>query len=93
MPGDESVFQVDSFANYAVVFFKMSRFIFTLTDWLVLPLRKAIPPVGSLDTASLVGAFLLQLVEFALLWLLQGMAAPATTLPVLALVEIGRAHV
>src|SRR5574343_160606 len=66
----------------------LSRFIFTLTDWLVLPLRKLIPAVGGIDTASLVGAFLVQLAEFTVLWLLQGMAAPAATLPVLALVGL-----
>lgn len=68
----------------------ISRFIFTLTDWLVLPLRKVLPAVGALDTASLVGAFVLQLAEFAVLWLLQGMAAPVATLPVLALVGLVR---
>ncbi len=68
----------------------LARFIFTLTDWLVLPLRKALPALGSLDTASLVGAFVLQLAEFTVLWLLQGMAAPLATLPVLALVGLVR---
>ncbi len=68
----------------------IARFIFTLTDWLVLPLRKVLPAVGSLDSASLVGAFLLQLAEFAVLWLLQGMAAPVATVPVLALLGLVR---
>lgn len=68
----------------------LSKFIFTLTDWLVLPLRKVLPAVGSLDTASLVGAFLLELAQFAVLWLLQDMAAPVATLPVLALVGLVR---
>lgn len=68
----------------------LAKFIFTLTDWLVLPLRKLLPAVGSLDTASLVGAFLLELLQFAVLWLLQDMAAPVATLPVLALVGLVR---
>jgi YggT family protein len=68
----------------------LAKFIFTLTDWLVLPLRKVLPAVGSLDTASLVGAFLLELLQFAVLWLLQDMAAPVATLPVLALVGLVR---
>lgn len=68
----------------------IARFIFTLTDWLVLPLRKVLPAVGAMDTASLVGAFLLELAQFAVLWLLQDMAAPVATLPVLALVGLVR---
>lgn len=68
----------------------IARFIFTLTDWLVLPLRKVMPAMGALDTASLVAAFMLELAQFAVLWLLQDMAAPAATLPVLALVGLVR---
>lgn len=68
----------------------LSKFIFTLTDWLVLPLRKVLPAVGNMDSASLVGAFLLELLQFMVLWLLQDMAAPVATLPVLALVGLVR---
>lgn len=68
----------------------LAKFIFTLTDWLVLPLRKLVPALGGVDTASLVGAFLLQLAEFTVLWLLQEMASPVATLPVLALVGLVR---
>ncbi len=47
--------------------------IFTLTDWLVLPLRRVIPAIGRLDTASLLGAYLLQLVKvLLLLWMAGG---------------------
>ena len=52
----------------------MGNFIFATTDWLVLPLRKVLPAIGRLDTASLVGAYLIELVRFLLLWLLVGMA-------------------
>jgi YggT family protein len=38
----------------------LGRFVFALTDWIVLPLRRVLPSVGALDTASLVAAFLLQ---------------------------------
>ena len=62
----------------------MGRFIFALTDWLVLPLRRVIPSAGRWDLASLVGAFLVQLAEFAVLWLLTGMAANVLSLVVLA---------
>ena len=48
----------------------VGRFVFALTDWLVLPLRRVLPPMGRLDTASLVGAFVLELAQYAVLWLL-----------------------
>jgi YggT family protein len=50
----------------------LGKFIFALTDWLVLPLRRVFPAVGSWDTASLVGGFLVQLALFGMLWLLGG---------------------
>ena len=53
----------------------LAKFIFALTDWLVLPLRRVIPAVGRWDMASLVGAFLIQLAQFLILWGITGMAA------------------
>lgn len=52
----------------------MGNFIFATTDWLVLPLRKVLPAIGRIDTASLVGAYLIEWVRFLLLWLLAGWA-------------------
>jgi len=52
----------------------VGRFVFALTDWLVLPLRRVLPAMGRWDTASLVGAYLIELVEYALLWSLIGRA-------------------
>ncbi len=63
----------------------IGRFVFALTDWLVLPLRRVLPAMGRLDTASLLGAFLIELAQFALLWLLLGRGAGLATLPLLAL--------
>lgn len=48
----------------------IGRFVFALTDWLVLPLRKVLPAIRKLDTASLVAAYLILLAQFGLLWLL-----------------------
>jgi YggT family protein len=62
----------------------VGRFVFALTDWLVLPLRKIIPSQGRVDMASLVGAFLIELVQFGLLWLL----VPGTPLSVLPLLAV-----
>lgn len=63
----------------------VGRFVFALTDWLVLPLRRVLPPVGRIDSASLVAAFLIELVQFLVIWLLLGRATVLAMLPVLAL--------
>ena len=62
----------------------IGKFIFALTDWLVLPLRRLVPAVGSMDTASLLAAFLLQLAQFTLLWLFLGGGASLASVAVLA---------
>jgi YggT family protein len=68
----------------------VGRFVFALTDWLVLPLRKVLPAIGRWDTASLVGVFLIELAQFALLWLLLGRVGGLEMLPVLALFGVLR---
>ena len=67
--------------------------VFALTDWLILPLRKVIPPVGRWDVSSLVAAVLLQLVQYFLLILLLGVASAWAWLPWLALIGLGRVAV
>lgn len=62
----------------------LGRFVFALTDWLVLPLRRMVPSAGRWDMASLVAAFLLELIQFSLLWLLAGAAGGYLTVPILA---------
>ena len=62
----------------------LGRFVFALTDWLVLPLRRVVPSMGSWDMASLVAAFLLELAQFALLWLMAGAAGGLFAVPILA---------
>lgn len=64
--------------------------IFALTDWLVMPLRRVVPAVGRWDLASLVGACVIQLMEFGVLWLLTGMAASLASVVVLALFGVVR---
>ncbi len=46
---------------------QIGQFTFTLTDWLVLPLRRLVPGMGGYDWASLIGAFLVVLLASALL--------------------------
>lgn len=62
----------------------LGRFVFALTDWLVLPLRRVVPPWGRWDLASLVAAYLLELTQFLLLWLLTGFDGGLFAVPVLA---------
>ena len=62
----------------------LGRFVFALTDWLVLPLRRVLPAIRRLDSASLVAAYLLKLLQFGLLWLLAGASASPFAVPMLA---------
>ena len=68
----------------------VGRFVFALTDWLVLPLRRVLPAMGRWDTASIVGVFLVELAQFGILWLLTGRLTGAGVLPVLALFGVLR---
>lgn len=62
----------------------LGPFLFALTDWIVLPLRRVLPAVGRIDSASLVAAYLLECVEFGLLWLLAGASGSLAAVAVLA---------
>ena len=62
----------------------LGKFIFAATDWLVLPLRRVIPAAGRWDLSSLVAAYLVQLVEFLILWAISGMGGNVLTVGVLA---------
>ena len=46
--------------------FSLGQLIFRLTDWLVLPLRRALPGLGGQDWASLIGACLITLAAIAI---------------------------
>ncbi len=76
-----------SFAN------PVGRFVFALTDWLVLPLRKLVPAAGRWDLSCLVAAFALQLVQYLLLWLLLGAGLGLAWLPWMAVFSLVRVAV
>ena len=59
-------------------------FIFALSDWIVLPLRRVLPRTPSVDLASVLAAFLLELAQFCVLWVLQGAQGDAMSVPVMA---------
>lgn len=50
----------------------LGRFVFALTDWIVLPLRRIVPPLRRWDLASAIAAWLLVLGKYLLLMLLGG---------------------
>lgn len=66
----------------------LAPFIFSLTNWLILPLRRVLPAIGRLDTACLVGAYVVVLAKLVLLWLWAGASAHFFVLMVLAVVEL-----
>ena len=68
----------------------IGRFIFAVSDWLVMPLRKRLPAIGRLDTASLAGAWLVKLAQFVALWLLS--SGHGSLLAVLLLSVMGLAQ-
>ena len=47
---------------------QLSQAVIRLTNPLVLPLRRVLPPIGKVDTASIVALMLVQLVATATLW-------------------------
>jgi YggT family protein len=66
----------------------VGRFVFALTDWLVLPLRKILPKLRKIDLSSLLGAYLIEVAQFAILWAMLGSRASA--IPLLALFGLAR---
>jgi YggT family protein len=53
----------------------IAPFVFTLTNWIVLPARRFVPAMGRLDTASLLAAYAVLLAKHSLLWILAGATA------------------
>ncbi|MBS0465610.1 MAG: YggT family protein, partial [Proteobacteria bacterium] len=68
----------------------VGRLVFALTDWLVVPLRKLLPSAGRWDLSCLVAAFLLQLLQYLLLWLLVGGGLGLAWLPWIAVFSLAR---
>lgn len=51
----------------------LSQAVIKLTNPLVMPLRRVLPPMKRLDTASLIALLLVQLASTALIWTLSGL--------------------
>ena len=51
---------------------QLSQAVIRVTNPLVLPLRRVLPPIGKVDTASIVALLIVQAAAIAMLWLLGG---------------------
>lgn len=58
---------------------QLSQAVIRLTNPLVLPLRRVLPPIGKIDTASIVALLVVQIAATATLWLLG--AYPFVSMP------------
>ncbi len=63
----------------------LGRFVFAITDWIVMPLRRLLPASRRWDFASLVAAWLLVMAKYLLLALLVGGGLRLAVLPILSL--------
>ena len=68
----------------------VGRLVFAFSDWMVLPLRRVLPPAGRWDWASLLAALLVELAQYGVLWVLLGAGAGLQWLPWLALFGVVR---
>ncbi|PUE29215.1 hypothetical protein B9Z39_03845 [Limnohabitans sp. JirII-29] len=66
----------------------LAPFVFAMTNWLVLPLRRSVPAIGRLDTASLLAAYALVLAKFVLLGLMMGHIPDWVDLLVMSALEL-----
>lgn len=63
-------------------------YLLPLTNWLVMPLRKVIPSMGRIDSACLVGAYLIVLAKVLLIGLLLGGIPPIFSLLLAAAIQL-----
>ena len=68
----------------------LGRFVFAVTDWLVLPLRKIVPTWTGGDLSSLLAAWLVKLAQFGVLWFLAGGRGQLGLLPLVGLVGLAQ---
>ena len=66
----------------------LGRFVFAMTDWIVLPLRRVVPPRSRWDLSSLAAAWLVKMLQYLLLWLLAGGHGQLGLLPLVSLVGL-----
>ena len=69
---------------------QVGEFVVATTNWIVQPARRVIPPLAGLDLASVIAAWLLQLIALVLLAALSRPAPGIAALAVVALVDLVR---
>ncbi|HXZ92937.1 MAG TPA: YggT family protein, partial [Burkholderiales bacterium] len=67
---------------------QIGEFVVVTTNWIVQPARRLIPPLAGLDLASVVAAWLLQLIALVLLAALSRPAPGIAALAVVALIDL-----
>lgn len=65
----------------------LGPFIFAVTNWAVLPLRRVLPSFGRVDTASLASAYLIILAKSTLLWLIASGSQSFEQIPIYCVFE------
>ena len=68
--------------------FQISGYLQTLSNWIILPLRKFIPNIGKLDVASLLAAYLVTLLKTGVLWTLSGAPVSVPAIILLGVFEL-----
>lgn len=68
----------------------LGRFVFAMTDWIVMPLRRIVPGWSRWDVSSLLAAWLIKLLQFLALWLLMGAQGGLGLLPLVSLVGLAQ---
>ena len=68
----------------------LGRFVFAMTDWIVMPLRRVVPPWSRCDLSSLLAAWLIKLLQLLILWLVAGAHSSAGLLPVQSLLGLAQ---
>lgn len=66
----------------------ISQFLVTITNPVVLPLRKVLPSIGRIDTASWVLVFGLKALEIFLLYTIRGLQAPLNHLVTATIMDV-----
>lgn len=66
----------------------LGRFVFAMTDWIVMPLRRVLPAWSRWDLSSLLAAWLIKCLQIWLLWLLAAVHPPLLWLPLAACIGV-----
>jgi YggT family protein len=72
---------------------EVGQFLIAVTNPVVVPLRRILPSIGSIDTATLVLALLVALVKIGLLSLIQGFTPPLVNTLLYAFAELLRCSI